>query len=81
MGAGFWHPEPPVLDRLRQKILAFPEVFLDIVRAVDAKGMPLEPDEEAAKRLPRGFEAGERFGRGGVPEAPQPDHAAFAERG
>lgn len=56
-GVGFWHPEPPLLNRLRQKILAFPEVFLDIVRAVDGKGMPLQPDEEAVKRLPRGYEA------------------------
>jgi uncharacterized protein (TIGR02453 family) len=57
VAAGFWHPEPPLLNRLRQKILAFPEVFLDVVRAVDANGMPLEPDEEGVKRLPRGFEA------------------------
>jgi uncharacterized protein (TIGR02453 family) len=58
VGAGFWHPEPPLLDRLRQRILAAPDRFLEVVRALDAKGMPIEPDDEAAKRLPRGCEAG-----------------------
>src|SRR5580704_2090708 len=58
VAAGFWHPEPPLLDRLRQRILAAPERFLKVVRALDAKGMPLDPDEEGARRLPRGCEAG-----------------------
>jgi len=58
VAAGFWHPEPKLLDRLRQRILVTPERFLDMVRALDAKGMPLDPDEEGARRLPRGCEAG-----------------------
>ena len=57
VAAGFWHPEPPLLDRLRQRIVAAPARFLDVVCALDAKGMPLEPDEGGAKRLPRGCEA------------------------
>lgn len=57
-GAGFWHPEPADLDRLRQRILVWPERFLEIVQAMDSSGMPIEPDEDAAKRLPRGYEAG-----------------------
>jgi len=57
VAAGFWHPEPPHLDRLRQRIIATPDQFLKIVRALDAKGMPLGPDEEGTKRLPRGCEA------------------------
>lgn len=56
-GAGFWHPEPADLDRLRQRILAWPDRFLDVVKALDASGMPIEPDDDAAKRLPRGCEA------------------------
>jgi uncharacterized protein (TIGR02453 family) len=56
--AGFWHPEPPLLERLRQKILSEPENFLNIVRSLDKKFMPLSADDEAAKRLPRGCEAG-----------------------
>ena len=59
VAAGFWHPEPPVLDRLRQRILAAPEQFLKVVHALDASGMPIGPDEDAAKRLPRGCEAGQ----------------------
>lgn len=55
--AGFWHPEPPDLDRLRQRILVWPDRFLDLVKALDNNGMPIEPDEDATKRLPRGCEA------------------------
>jgi uncharacterized protein (TIGR02453 family) len=58
VAAGFWHPEPPLRDRLRQRILAAPERFLKVVRALDAKSMPIEPDDEGTKRLPPGCEAG-----------------------
>ena len=58
VAAGFWHPEPPLLDALRQRIIAAPERFLKVVRNLDANGMPIEHDEEGAKRLPRGCEAG-----------------------
>jgi uncharacterized protein (TIGR02453 family) len=57
-GAGFWHPDAADLDRLRQRILVWPERFLGVVKALDAAGMPLEPDEDALKRLPRGCESG-----------------------
>jgi len=57
VGAGFWHPEPPLLGQLRQAILTESERFLKVVRALDRKGMPIEPDEDGAKRLPRGFES------------------------
>jgi uncharacterized protein (TIGR02453 family) len=57
--AGFWHPEPPLLHRLRQHILADPDRFLRVVRAVDRADMPIEPDDEATKRLPRGCESGQ----------------------
>lgn len=58
VGAGFWHPEPPVLEALRARMLAAPKVFLNVVQKLDANGMPIGPDDEAAKRLPRGCEAG-----------------------
>jgi uncharacterized protein (TIGR02453 family) len=58
VAAGFWHPEPPLLERLRQRILAAPSRFVKVVRAVDAAGMPIEPDDDGAKRLPHGCEAG-----------------------
>jgi uncharacterized protein (TIGR02453 family) len=57
--AGFWHPEPPLLHRLRQQILAAPDRFLAVVGALDDAGMPIEPDDAAMKRLPRGCEAGQ----------------------
>ncbi len=56
--AGFWHPEPAALDRLRQRILTWPERFIDVVKALDTNGIPLAEDEDATKRLPRGCEAG-----------------------
>lgn len=58
VACGFWHPDPPLLDGLRRRILAAPDRFLKVVRALDAKGMPIAADEDAAKRLPRGCEAG-----------------------
>ena len=58
VAAGFWHPEPPLLDRLRQRIIAEPARFLEVVQALDAAGMPIEPDDDGAKRLPRGCESG-----------------------
>jgi uncharacterized protein (TIGR02453 family) len=57
VASGFWHPEPRLLNRLRQRILANPEQFLGVVGALDAQGMPIEPDGDGAKRLPRGCEA------------------------
>jgi uncharacterized protein (TIGR02453 family) len=58
VACGFWHPEPAHLLRLRQDMLAEPDRFLKVVRALDAAGMPIGPDEDGAKRLPRGCEAG-----------------------
>jgi uncharacterized protein (TIGR02453 family) len=58
VAAGFWHPEPKLLERLRQQMLADPKRFLGVVRALDSKAMPLGLDEEGVKRLPRGCEAG-----------------------
>jgi uncharacterized protein (DUF2461 family) len=39
-------------------MLGAPARFQKMLRALEAKGMPLGPDEEAAKTLPRGCEAG-----------------------
>jgi len=57
VGAGFWHPEPPVLAALRARMLEAPKAFMNVVKKLDANGMPIGPDDEAAKRLPRGYEA------------------------
>jgi uncharacterized protein (TIGR02453 family) len=58
VGGGFWHPEPALLGRLRQKILAAPPRFLKVTRALETTGMPIVADEDALKTLPRGCEAG-----------------------
>jgi uncharacterized protein (TIGR02453 family) len=58
VGAGFWHVEPPLLARMRQRIIEKPQQFMKVVRALDAKGMPIGLDEEGVKNLPRGCEAG-----------------------
>jgi uncharacterized protein (TIGR02453 family) len=56
VAAGFWHPEPALLTRLRRGILDDPDAFLAIVDALAAAGSPISSDERLS-RLPRGFEA------------------------
>ncbi len=56
VAAGFWHPEPDLLRRLRQTILDDPEPFLAVVDGLAAAGSPLSSDERLA-RPPRGLEA------------------------
>jgi uncharacterized protein (TIGR02453 family) len=56
VGAGFWHPEPPLLARLRRAILDDPDGFLKVADRFAASGHPLRSDAQAS-RLPRGFEA------------------------
>jgi uncharacterized protein (TIGR02453 family) len=56
VAAGFWHPEPELLIRLRYAMLDEPEEFLAIAERLVAIGCPLASDAELS-RLPRGFEA------------------------
>src|SRR5438132_6274367 len=53
--AGFWHPEPPLLARLRRAIVADPDAFLAIAGALAAAGHPLGSDPRLS-RPPHGFE-------------------------
>jgi uncharacterized protein (TIGR02453 family) len=55
LGAGFWHPEPPLLARLRRAILDDPDGFLEMADRLAAAGHPLRSDAQAS-RLPRDFE-------------------------
>ena len=55
VGAGFWHPEPPLLTRLRRAILGDPDRFVEIADALMAAGCPISSDETLT-RPPRGFE-------------------------
>jgi uncharacterized protein (TIGR02453 family) len=55
-GAGFWHPEPALLARLRRAVLADPDDFLSVADRLTAAGCPLSSDDKLS-RPPRGFEA------------------------
>jgi len=55
VAAGFWHPEPPLLSRLRRAIVGDPAEFLAIAEALAAAGSPLASDARLS-RPPRGFD-------------------------
>ena len=56
VAAGFWHPEPTLLARLRRAVLVDPEEFLAIAGRLAKAGCPLTSDDKLS-RPPRGFEA------------------------
>jgi|SRR5215471_12485638 uncharacterized protein (TIGR02453 family) len=56
VAAGFWHPEPVLLARLRRAIFDDPEEFVTIADRLAAAGYPIASDERLS-RLPRGLEA------------------------
>jgi uncharacterized protein (TIGR02453 family) len=56
VAAGFWHPEPALLVRLRRAVLTDPDGFLAIVERLAEAGCPLTSDDKLS-RPPRGFEA------------------------
>jgi uncharacterized protein (TIGR02453 family) len=56
VAAGFWHPAPDLLTRLRRAVLDDPEGFLAMVDRLAAAGCPLSCDDRLS-RPPRGFEA------------------------
>ena len=53
--AGFWHPEPALLGRLRRAVVADPDDFLSIADRLAAAGCPLTSDDKLS-RPQRGFE-------------------------
>ncbi len=54
--AGFWHPEPALLHRLRRAIVDDPDEFLAIVDRLRAAGCPMSGGDGRLSRPPRGFE-------------------------
>jgi len=56
VAAGFWHPEPGLLSRLRRAILDDPQAFLAPADRLATAGFPIVSDERLS-RPPRGFEA------------------------
>ncbi len=55
MGAAFYHPEPDVLDSIREGIRVRPESFLAVTEALEQAGLTLDLGESLT-RMPRGFE-------------------------
>lgn len=56
VAAGFWHPEPDLLTRLRRAVLDDPEGFLAMAGELATAGYPISSDDRLS-RPPRGFEA------------------------
>lgn len=56
IAAGFWHPEPGLLTKLRRAILSDADDFLELAADLVRAGYPLGSDERLS-RPPRGFEA------------------------
>ena len=54
--AGFYGPEPSVLERMRTGLVERPDVWADLIAALDRAGLALDRDG-ALRRTPRGFEA------------------------
>ncbi|HWD60253.1 MAG TPA: TIGR02453 family protein [Stellaceae bacterium] len=57
IGAGFWHPEPALLARLRGAVAGDPDGFLAMAGRLERHGYKLTCENERLTRLPRGFEA------------------------
>ena len=54
--AGFYHPDPPGLDRLRRRLAEHPEEWRDVQEQLAGSGLSLSRGE-ALVRPPRGFES------------------------
>lgn len=57
IGAGFWHPEPELLAKLRGAVVSDPEGFLALTERLTARGYSVTCENERLSRLPRGFDA------------------------
>jgi uncharacterized protein (TIGR02453 family) len=56
VAAGFYHPDPDGLSRLRRAIVRAPKEYEKILKGLDKAGIGLR-DDESLTRLPRGFES------------------------
>jgi uncharacterized protein (TIGR02453 family) len=52
----FYQPDPPNLNRLRESIVDKRTKFLQVLDHLESNNLQLSPDEDALKRIPRGFE-------------------------
>lgn len=56
-GIGLWMPDPATLTRIRDQIVAQPERWGDVKKALAAAGLEMGHDEMSLKRPPRGYPA------------------------
>jgi uncharacterized protein (TIGR02453 family) len=54
---GFYRPDPEALQAIRARIVEKSAAWLAMEASLKKAGLRVEPDEDALKRLPRGFEA------------------------
>lgn len=57
IGAGFWHPEPELLAKLRGAVVSDADGFLALAERLTARGYSVTCENERLSRLPRGFDA------------------------
>lgn len=55
VGVGMWHPEPPVLQAIRQRIVDEPERWTAVTTAKAFTKLGMTPGGDALTRIPRGF--------------------------
>jgi uncharacterized protein (TIGR02453 family) len=56
VAAGFYNPEPPALQKIRQQFIARPKEIREILAKLEKTGLLLD-SEDVLKRTPRGFES------------------------
>ena len=56
IGAGFWHPAPELLTRLRRAVVDDPDDFRAMTRRLTERGYSVTCENERLSRPPRGFE-------------------------
>ncbi len=57
LACGFYHPDPPLLEAIRRRVIERPQDWASMLDELGAGGLALADDAAAAKRLPRGYEA------------------------
>ena len=57
VGGGFWRPEPKLLRRWRERLVAEPDTFLELAEGLRDAGLRFQATgDNRLKRMPRGFE-------------------------
>jgi uncharacterized protein (TIGR02453 family) len=57
MASGFYQIDRPLLQRWREEMARNSRAFESVVRSLERKGLFFSDDQDALKRLPRGFES------------------------